>query len=270
MGDIRDLLDVMARLRDPEGGCPWDLAQSYATIVPHTIEEAHEVAEAIEREDFDGLRDELGDLLFQVVFYAEIAREEGRFDFSDVVDAIATKMVRRHPHVFADVRYENIDEQSAAWERIKAQEKAEDGDTPTSVLHGVLKSLPALSRALKLQRKASRVGFDWSTPDPVLNKIGEELAELREELHGGGDRERLDAELGDLLFACVNAARHLQVDPEQALRGANRRFEDRFHRIETMLGELGRSVQETDLEELDALWERAKKEIGAERDGRRR
>ena len=262
--DVADLLEIVSRLRDPDGGCPWDLAQSYATIVPHTIEEAHEVAEVIERGQWDELPDELGDLLFQVVFYAQIASEEERFDFTDVVDAIATKMIRRHPHVFSDVQYENLDEQSAAWERIKAREKAVEGDQLSGALQGVGQSLPALTRALKLQRKASRVGFDWSRPEPVLDKVEEELGELREALGAASCRQRLSHELGDLLFACVNAARHLEVDPEQALRAANRRFENRFQRIESMLRERGTTVSETDLKELDALWERAKKDIDAE------
>lgn len=261
--DIADLLEIVSRLRNPDGGCPWDLAQSYATIVPHTIEEAYEVAEAIERGDWDELPDELGDLLFQVVFYAQIASEEERFDFADVVDAIATKMIRRHPHVFSDVQYENLAEQSAAWERIKAGEKAVGGDHPSGALEGVGRSLPALNRALKLQRKASRVGFDWTRPEPVLDKVEEELGELREELDAVGSRGRLVHEIGDLLFACVNAARHLGVDPEQALRGANRRFESRFQRIEAMLGERGMTVSETALQELDTLWERAKRDIDA-------
>ena len=264
MREIKDLLDVMARLRDPDVGCPWDSAQTYASIVPHTIEEAYEVADAIERGDLDDLCDELGDLLFQVVFYARIASEEGRFDFRDVVEGISTKMIRRHPHVFSNASYENVEEQSRAWEHIKGREKVERGRKEDGALAGIENSLPALTRAVKLQRKASREGFDWPEVAPVLDKIAEELSELREELHALPDRKRVAAELGDLLFTCVNAARHLDVDPEQALRGANRRFEQRFREIETILGKGGKAVREMGQAELEVLWEEVKREIDPE------
>jgi len=264
MRELEDLLNVMARLRDPGDGCPWDLAQTYASIVPHTIEEAYEVADTIERGDLDDLCDELGDLLFQVVFYARIASEEGRFDFRDVVEGISTKMIRRHPHVFSDTRYENVEEQSRAWEHIKAREKVDRGRKGEGALAGVGDFFPALTHAVKLQRKASREGFDWSEPAPVLDKIEEELSELRDELRAQPDQERVAAELGDLLFTCVNAARHLDVDPEQALRSANRRFEERFRRIEDNLGERGAAVRETGQAELEILWEKAKREIDSE------
>ncbi len=249
------LLEVMARLRDPDNGCPWDREQTYATIVPHTIEEAYEVADAIAREDWPELQAELGDLLFQVVFYAQIAREEGRFDFDDVANGIVEKMTRRHPHVFSDARYANAAEQTAAWERIKAAEKPE---RPVGVLDGIPLTLPALTRAVKLQKKAARVGFDWGAVEPVLAKIEEEIAEIRHEIASAAPPERLADELGDVLFACANLARHLQIDPEAAVRGTNAKFERRFRRIEAWLAEEGRTPAESTLAEMDALWERAK------------
>ncbi|HXH04678.1 MAG TPA: nucleoside triphosphate pyrophosphohydrolase [Candidatus Competibacteraceae bacterium] len=256
MAAIDELIELMTRLRDPENGCPWDRAQTYRTIVPYTLEEAHEVAEAIEREDYAELKAELGDLLFQVVFYAQMAKEEGRFDFEAVARAITDKMIRRHPHVFGDRSYASLDEQKADWERIKQTEK---GGEPQSVLDGVPASLPALTRALKLQKKAARVGFDWGAAEPVLDKIEEEIRELRAEI-AAGQTARAAAELGDLLFAVVNLARHLRADPEQALRDTNRKFERRFQRIEHWLAERGRTPEESTLEEMDALWERAKRE----------
>jgi len=230
----------MARLRDPDHGCPWDREQTYATIVPHTIEEAYEVADAIAREDWAELRDELGDLLFQVVFYAQIAREEGRFEFEDVARGIVEKMTRRHPHV------------SAAWERLKAAEKAE---SPTGVLEGVPLALPALTRAVKLQKKASKVGFDWGALEPILAKIEEEIGEIRHEITTCAPAERLADELGDVLFAVANLARHLKLDPEAALRGTNQKFERRFRRIEQWLAEDGRAPAQSTLAEMDALWD---------------
>lgn len=252
---LHALLALMARLRDPENGCPWDREQTCATIVPHTLEEAYEVADAIAREDWDGLRDELGDLLFQVVFYAQIAREEGRFDFADVARGIVEKMTRRHPHVFADARYADADEQTAAWERLKAAEKAE---TPAGVLDGVPLALPALTRAIKLQKKASKVGFDWGALEPILAKIQEEIGEIRHEIAVRAPVERLSDELGDVLFAVANLARHLKLDPEAALRGTNQKFERRFRRIEQWLADDGRSPAQSTLAEMDQLWERAK------------
>ena len=251
------LLELMARLRDPETGCPWDRQQTYATIVPHTIEEAYEVADAIAREDWEELRDELGDLLFQVVFYAQIAREEGRFDFAAVARGIVEKMTRRHPHVFGEENYADAAEQTAAWERIKAAEKSTQ---PTGTLEGIPLALPALTRAVKLQKKAAKVGFDWGAVEPVLAKIEEEIAEIRHEIASAAPLERLTDELGDVLFAVANLARHLQLDPEAALRGTNAKFERRFRRIEAWLAEQGRTPAESTLAEMDALWERAKAE----------
>ena len=255
MQEMQALLELMARLRDPENGCPWDREQTYATIVPHTIEEAYEVADAIAREDWEELRSELGDLLFQVVFYAQIAREEGRFDFADVARGIVEKMTRRHPHVFSDEFYATAAEQTASWERIKASEKTRQ--TP-GVLDGIPLALPALTRAVKLQKKASRVGFDWGALEPILAKLAEEIAEVRHEIAIQAPPERLADELGDVLFVVANLARHLKLDPEAALRGTNAKFERRFRRIEQWLAEGGRAPVDSTLAEMDTLWERAK------------
>ncbi len=257
------LLDIMARLRDPQGGCPWDIEQDFASIAPHTIEEAYEVVEAIETGDTAGLRDELGDLLFQVVFYAQMAKERAAFDFAAVAGAIADKMVRRHPHVFADADIDSAAAQSQAWEAQKERERQARGQD--SVLAGVSTALPALTRALKLQKRAARVGFDWADALPALEKIIEEATEIKAEIEGGATPDRLDEELGDLLFACVNVARKLNIDPEGALRRGNRKFERRFRQIEDALAELGRSPVDATLAEMDALWEAAKR--GERQDG---
>jgi ATP diphosphatase len=260
---IERLLSIMAKLRDPAGGCPWDLEQSFATIAPHTIEEAYEVADAIERGDMDHLKDELGDLLFQVVFYAQMSREAGGFDFAEIAEAISDKMVKRHPHVFGEARIDTADAQTVAWEDQKEAERqaaaAAAGRRP-SALDGVIPGLPALLRAVKLQKRAARVGFDWPDAAQVLDKITEEVSEIKEEIKNGGGPDRLRDEVGDLLFAVVNLARHLDVDPEGALRGANAKFERRFRRIEELLAEAGREAKETPLDELEALWGRAKAE----------
>jgi ATP diphosphatase len=258
---IERLLEIMVTLRDPERGCPWDREQSFATIVPFTIEEAYEVADAIERGDMDELRDELGDLLFQVVFYAQLAAEAGHFDFDAVVDAIVAKLTRRHPHVFGDVRVDSAAQQSEEWERHKAAERAaKSGETVPSVLDGVGLALPALSRAVKLQRRAARVGFDWRELSEVLDKVGEELDEVRVEVMAGAGRARLTHEIGDLLLACSNLARFAELDPEAALREANGRFERRFRRIEEWLAAEGRRPEQSSLEEMEQLWRRAKGE----------
>ncbi|MEE2981602.1 MAG: nucleoside triphosphate pyrophosphohydrolase [Pseudomonadota bacterium] len=263
MSTIDQRLDVMARLRDPENGCPWDVEQTFATIAPYTIEEAYEVADAINDEDWPALVDELGDLLFQVVFYAQMAREAGRFDFSAIAAGAVDKMVRRHPHVFEDSEIATAEAQTHAWEAHKAEErgaKAEAEGRAPSALDGVTRALPALIRAIKLQNRAARVGFDWPTLPPVIHKIEEEIAEVRGELSDGATPDRLADEIGDLLFACVNLARHAGVDPEAALRQGNTKFERRFRRIEARLAEDGRGPDDSDLAEMDRLWDRAKAE----------
>ena len=264
-GGIDDLIGIVARLRDPERGCPWDRVQTFRTIVPYTIEEAYEVADAVERgdlPDLPDLADELGDLLFQVVFHAQIASESGAFRFDDVVDAIAGKMVRRHPHVFGDADGSiGVDEQSRAWEAMKAAERSADGGgEPESLLDGVPVALPALTRAVKLQRRAARYGFDWPNPDEVLGKVSEELDELEEAVRAG-DRSGIAGELGDLLFTVANLARHLGVDPETAARAANRKFERRFRELERRAAG-GGSTGSLDPIRLDRLWSEIKAEEG--------
>ena len=259
---IDRLLGIMARLRDPDHGCPWDREQDFATIAPYTIEEAYEVADAIARGDMAALRDELGDLLFQVVFYAQMAREEGGFDFDDIARAIGDKMVQRHPHVFGGAGIRSADVQTRAWEAQKAAERAEKAAAEggaAGVLDGIARALPALTRALKLQRRAAQEGFDWPDIQPVLAKIDEEIAEVRCEIDDGAPAARLADEVGDLLFACVNLARHLKIDPEDALRKGNSKFEQRFHSIEEALARDGRKPSDATLDEMDALWEAAKR-----------
>jgi nucleoside triphosphate diphosphatase len=263
--DISRLLDIMATLRTPGSGCPWDLEQNFATIAPYTIEEAYEVADAIARGDLDDLRDELGDLLLQVVFHARMAEEQNAFAFGDVVEAITRKMIRRHPHVFADKDGRlTPSDVKGAWERIKAEEKAEraarrpqDETSQQSLLSGVKAGQPALARAMALQRKASSVGFDWNDPRAVLRKIREEADEIEAALDRGEASELAD-ETGDLLFALVNLARHTGVDPEMALRSTNAKFERRFGHIERALASQGRSLDSASLAEMDALWDEAK------------
>ena len=257
---IETLLAIMARLRDPDGGCPWDLEQDFASIAPYTIEEAYEVADAIERGDRDELKDELGDLLLQVVFHARMAEEEGSFAFADVVRAICEKMIRRHPHVFGDEGERSAGEVKGRWEEIKAEEKAAKGAKQASILDDVPLALPALMRAIKLQNRAARVGFDWPDTSQVIDKLNEEMLELSAELAKGGDADRLEDEMGDLLFVYANLARHLKVDPEAALRRANAKFRRRFGRIEEKLAADGRKPEDSTLEEMDALWNEAKAE----------
>ena len=252
--DIGRLLDIMAALRTPETGCPWDLEQSFETIAPYTVEEAYEVADAIARGDLPDLCDELGDLLLQVVFHARIAQERGAFDFGAVVEAITTKMIRRHPHVFGDARDLTPAQVKALWGEIKAAERK---GRPGGALAGVPLAMPGLTRALKLQEKASKVGFDWNDPRAVIAKIREEIDEVEAELDAG--REDLaQAEVGDILFAVANLARHLKADPEAALRGTNAKFERRFAYIETALVGRGKTPAQATLEEMDALWDEAK------------
>ncbi|MBL8706488.1 MAG: nucleoside triphosphate pyrophosphohydrolase [Rhodospirillales bacterium] len=258
---IDRLIAIMARLRAPVGGCPWDLEQNFATIAPYTIEEAYEVADAIERNDKPGLREELGDLLLQVVYHARMAEEEGSFAFDDVATAISDKMVARHPHVFGDKEVAGAAGQTRMWEEFKAREraaKAKASGKPQSVLDDVPLALPALMRAEKLQKRAARVGFDWPDVRQVLDKLEEEIAELRAEIDQGGKPERVADEVGDLLFVLANLARHLKVDPETALRGCNAKFERRFNFIEQSLAAQGRAPKDATLEEMEALWLRAK------------
>lgn len=266
---LDDLLHLMARLRDPQYGCPWDLKQSYASIVPYTIEEAYEVADAIERSDFEHLPGELGDLLFQVVYYSQLAHEEGRFEFAQVVDGITRKLIRRHPHVFVDGDlYGKPDaarlEEAAVkqrWEELKAEERAEKAAVPEqlSLLDDVPNALPALSRAVKLQKRAAQVGFDWPEALPVVDKVREELDEVLEAM-SENDPQAIAEEIGDLLFVVTNLARHLKVDPETALRSANGKFERRFRFIEQTLRTAGQPIENCSLEQLDALWGEAKKQ----------
>lgn len=254
-GGLARLREIMARLRDPETGCPWDLEQTFATIAPYTVEEAHEVADAIERQAWDELKGELGDLLFQSVFHAQMADEAGLFDLDDVIRGISDKMLARHPHVFGDAsRDKSAAQQTADWEAIKAAERG-----PARVLDGVALGLPGLTRAVKLQKRAARVGFDWPSTDEVVAKIIEEAAELVEARDQLTETE-VTEEFGDLLFVMANLARHLNVDPEAALRAANAKFTRRFARIEDWLAEDGRSPAVSDLAEMDALWNRAKAE----------
>lgn len=257
------LLDIMARLRDPDGGCPWDLEQDFPTIAPHTIEEAYEVADAIQSGDMMAVKDELGDLLFQVVFYAQMGRERGLFDFDAIAGHIADKMVRRHPHVFGEVSVSDADDQTRRWEDMKAKERAEKAAAsgkPPSALDGITPGLPALTRALKLQRRAARVGFDWTQADEILDKIEEEIGELRAEIkaEAGQDKARVTDELGDLMFALVNLARRLDIDPETALRGTNAKFDRRFRFVEQELDKDGKSPTDATLDEMESLWVIAK------------
>ncbi len=261
---IERLLEIMRRLRDPASGCPWDIEQDFASIVPYTIEEAHEVADAIQRQAWDELPGELGDLLLQVVFHAQMARDQGMFGFDDVVTAISDKMLARHPHVFGDEsRDKTAAQQTADWEKIKA---AERGGRQARVLDGVALGLPALTRAVKLQKRAARVGFDWPSTDEVVAKITEEAAELVE-ARQTLTQAQVEEEFGDLLFVMANLARHLEVDPEAALRAANAKFTRRFGRIEDWLAESGKHPADSDLAEMDALWNRAKAEEKATKRG---
>jgi len=257
VSDIKALLEIMTRLRDPQAGCPWDREQSLASIVPHTLEEAYEVADAITRGDMGELRDELGDLLFQVVFYARIAEEQGDFAFADVVQAICDKLIRRHPHVFAGTDITDAEAQTAAWEMHKARERRDKHGEGT--LAGVAQALPALSRAAKLTKRAARVGFDWPDLPPVFDKMQEELDELRHEVEQGSiDAERVEDEMGDVLFVASNLARKAGVDPEVALRRANAKFERRFAAMEALAAAEGVSLDGLDLDHWEALWVRVK------------
>jgi len=269
MYNLDDLLNLMARLRDPQYGCPWDIKQTWTTIVPYTLEEAYEVADAIERSDFEHVQGELGDLLFQVVYYSQLAREEGRFEFAGVIDSITRKLIRRHPHVFptgdlyAPVDIPRLSEEQVKirWDEIKAEERSEKSSAPEqlSLLDDVPVALPALSRAAKLQKRAAQVGFDWPAALPVLDKVREELDEVLEAM-ADNDSAAIHDEIGDLLFSVVNLARHRKVAPEPALRGANNKFDRRFRFIEQALRDTLRPIEDCTLEDLDALWGEAKRQ----------
>ncbi|MBB3065650.1 nucleoside triphosphate pyrophosphohydrolase [Limibacillus halophilus] len=257
------LINIMARLRNPESGCPWDIAQTFRSIAPYTVEEAYEVADAISRNDISDLKEELGDLLLQVVFHARMAEELGEFSFADVATAISDKMERRHPHVFGDDKTINDSSgQTMAWEAQKEEErrtKADRNGKASSLLDGIATNLPSVTRALKLQKRAATIGFDWDNLDPVLEKIDEELHELRTELSRNGSKDHLEAELGDLMFAVVNLARHLALDPESALRRTNEKFEQRFKFIERSLENAGMRLADASLTDLENRWQEAKK-----------
>ncbi|CAN7350316.1 nucleoside triphosphate pyrophosphohydrolase [Rhizobium leguminosarum] len=265
--DISRLIEIMAALRHPETGCPWDIVQSFETIKPYTIEEAYEVSDAIERGDMDDLCDELGDLLLQVVFHARMAEEAGEFSFGDVVNAITAKMIRRHPHVFARSAADTPDAVKKQWDEIKQAEKRErterrsrrgiTEDFNSGFLGSVQRSFPALTEALKLQERAAKVGFDWSAPEPILDKIEEEIGELRVALREG-DQAKVSDELGDLIFAIVNIGRHVKADPEQALRGTNTKFRRRFSHIEQVLEAEGETLEDATLERMEEIWQAAK------------
>ena len=268
--NLQRLLGIMARLRDPDDGCPWDLAQDFSTIAPYTIEEAYEVADAIDRGDMHDLRDELGDLLLQVVFHAQMASEAGHFGFDDVARAISEKMERRHPHVFGDATRADADAVRASWDGIKRAERIAAGDTDASALAGITRGLPEWQRAVKLQARAGRVGFDWPSPAPVLDKLAEELEEVRAEFDALGDgddaaaRARLESELGDLLFVAANLARHARVDVGNAMRRANLKFERRFRAMEALAAGEGKALADLPLDAQEVLWARVKQD---ERDG---
>lgn len=255
------LITIMKRLRDPDGGCPWDIEQDFSTIAPYAIEEAYEVAEAIETNDMPHLKDELGDLLFQVVFHAQMAQEKGHFDFDDVVEGICHKMTRRHPHVFAGADYRTAEEQTHAWEAQKAQERKQKNQQ-SSILDGVTSALPALTRAIKLQNRAARVGFDWPDTSQVLDKLNEEMAELSHELtqvkKGDDNQKKITEEFGDMMFVYANLARHLNIDPENALRSANHKFEKRFKQVEKFAEKQDKLLENMSLEEMDLLWDQVK------------
>jgi ATP diphosphatase len=259
---IQSLLQIMARLRDPQNGCPWDLGQDFASIAPYTVEEAYEVADAIDRNDLADLQDELGDLLLQVVFHAQMASEQGAFDFGDVVAAISSKMVRRHPHIFGDAQASDADEVLANWDEIKRAERAAKGEQDDSALAGISRGLPEWQRAIKLQARAARTGFDWPSPAPVIDKLREEVDEVQAEFDaaasGADNHERLQEELGDMLFVCANLTRHAKVDVGTALRLANLKFERRFRAMEALAAAQGSGMQALDLQRQEALWQMVK------------
>lgn len=261
MNEIKQLLDNMRKLRDPDAGCPWDLEQTLETILPYTQEEIHELADAIQRKAMDEVCDELGDLLFHIVFYAQLAAEEGYFDFRKVASSINEKITRRHPHVFATEIITSARQQNRNWEKIKSTERLNNSNASPenrSILDGIGPGLPEVSRSLKMQRRAASVGFDWQNSSQVLEKIDEELLELRREIESGTQHARICGELGDLIFTCINLGRHLNIDPELALRQTNNKFKRRFEYLEKQLQSQNRSLYETDLDEMESLWQEAK------------
>lgn len=260
MEKLDKLLAIMEKLRDPETGCPWDRAQSFKTIAPYTIEETYEVVDAIERESMDELKAELGDLLFQIVFYSQIAKEQDLFNFDNVVMHITEKIQQRHPHVFGDLKVDSIEEQSLIWDKIKHEERQRNNSDIESILHDIPVTMPALTRALKLHKTVAKVGFDWPDINGVMDKLHEEIGEVEEEISNGQVYDRMLDEIGDLLFVTTILARHAKVDPETALRHANRKFERRFQRVEALLREENININEAGLEKMDALWDVAKRE----------
>jgi MazG family protein len=263
LSDIAELLTIMRQLRNPQTGCPWDITQTFHSIAPYTVEEAYEVADAIERNDMAELAEELGDLLFQVVFHSQMAEEQGLFRFDDIVRAISEKLIRRHPHVFGDVSITSAEEQSAAWEEHKARERQQK-DNHQSALDGVAKTLPGLTRAAKLQKRAAKLGFDWDTIEPIFDKLEEEAGELKTELAAKASWERVEDEIGDMLFTVVNIARHTQIDPELAIRRANAKFEARFKNMESAIEQAGENFSELSIGRLEAYWIQAKRDEKSE------